>query len=136
MTSLLFLCTGNSCRSQMAEGFARRGAGPGVRVFSAGTDPVGVNPTAVQVMAEVGADIRGQQSKGLDAVPLDEVNWAITLCNDAEERCAALPGPARRQHWPLPDPAVATGTSEEILERFREVRDEVARRVEALLASL
>ena len=91
----------------MAEGFARRGAGPGVRVFSAGTDPVGVNPTAVQVMAEVGADIRGQQSKGLDAVPLDEVDWAITLCGNAEERCAALPGPSRRQHWPLPDPAVA-----------------------------
>jgi arsenate reductase len=120
----------------MAEGFARRGAGPGVRVFSAGTDPVGINPRAVQVMAEVGVDIRGQQSKGLDAVPVGEVDWAITLCGDAEERCAALPGPARREHWPLPDPALATGAPDEILERFREVRDEVARRVEALLASL
>ncbi|MDH3214455.1 MAG: arsenate reductase ArsC [Myxococcales bacterium] len=134
--AVLFLCTGNSCRSQMAEGFARQKAGTDLRVFSAGTDPVGVNPLAVQVMAEAGIDISAQRSKGLDAVPLGEVDLVVTLCGDAAERCPALPGGAPRLHWGLPDPAAARGTPEEILDRYREVRDAVAKRVEVWLASL
>ena len=134
--TVLFLCTGNSCRSQMAEGFARHGAGPGLRVLSAGTDPAGVNPLAVRVMAEVGIDIANQRSKSLAEIPLEAIDWVVTLCGDAAERCPALPAGARQLHWALPDPAAASGSPEEILDRFREVRDAVAARVAAWRASL
>jgi arsenate reductase len=135
-TTVLFLCAGNSCRSQMAEGFARQGAAPGLRVLSAGTEPAGVNPLAVRVMAEVGIDIARQRSKGLDEIPLEEVDWVVTLCGDAAERCPAVPSGTRHLHWGLPDPAAASGSPEEILDRFREVRDAVAARVAAWRASL
>jgi arsenate reductase len=120
----------------MAESFARRGGGPGLRVFSAGTDPAGVNPLAVRVMAEVGIDITSHRSKSLAEVPLEEVDLVVTLCGDAAERCPALPAGARHLHWELPDPAAASGSPEEILDRFREVRDAVASRVAAWRASL
>jgi arsenate reductase len=119
----------------MAEGFARRAATPGVRVFSAGTAPVGIHERAVEVMGERGVDLSSHESKNLEAIPVDEMDLVVTLCGDAAERCAVLPGHARRLHWGLPDPAAATGSPEEILVRFREVRDEIERRVEALLSS-
>jgi arsenate reductase len=129
---ILFLCTGNSCRSQMAEGFARAIAPHGVRVYSAGLEPEGLNPRAVKVMAELGIDISCQHSKSIEEIPAQEIGTVITLCGDAEERCPAFPGKVKRIHWPLPDPAKATGSEEEILGVFRRVRDEIKRRVEEL----
>jgi len=127
--AILFLCTGNSCRSQMAEGFARRCAPPGVRIWSAGLEKHGLNARAVRVMAEAGAPIDDQWSKTLDEIPLAEIGTVITLCGHAEETCPAFPRPVRRLHWGFPDPARATGGEEEILARFREVRDAIAARV-------
>jgi two-component system phosphate regulon sensor histidine kinase PhoR len=128
----LFLCTGNSCRSQMAEGFARQLARDGQRVFSAGIAPKGIHPLAVQVMKEVGIDITTQQSKGLESVPLAEIDRVITLCGDAAENCPVLPMKVQRIHWPLLDPASAEGSPEVILQIFRNVRDEIRGRVEQL----
>ena len=120
----------------MAEGFACNDAAPGLRVLSAGIDPVGVNPLAVRVMAEVGIDIAKQRSKNLAEIPLEAIDLVVTLCGDAAERCPALPAGARQLHWALPDPAAASGSPEEILDRFREVRDAVAARVAGWRASL
>lgn len=151
---VLFLCTGNSCRSQMAEGFARAldrgeavssGAGGsasvGARnthweVASAGLEPAGLNPRAVQVMAEVGVDISGHTSKALDPASLATFDLVVTLCGDADERCPLLPPGVRKVHWPLPDPAKAQGSESEVLTVFRRVRDDIAARVLALYAEL
>lgn len=127
---ILFLCTGNSCRSQIAEGFAKAFAPEGVKIYSAGLEPAGLNPYAVKVMAEVGIDISGQYSKSIDEIPAHEIDTVITLCGDAEERCPSFPGNVKRIHWPLPDPAKATGSQEQITRVFRSVRDEIKRRVE------
>ena len=135
MKGILFLCTGNSCRSQMAEGFARRLAPPGVGIHSAGTRPVGVNPRAVEAMEDAGIDISGQTSKDLDALPLDEIDTVVTLCGNAAETCPTFPGHVERLHWPLPDPADATGSPEEVARAFREVRDDIGARVRGLLQS-
>jgi two-component system phosphate regulon sensor histidine kinase PhoR len=133
--SILFVCTGNSCRSQMAEGFARRLATNGVRIYSAGTEPRAVHPLAIKVMKEVGIDISNQRSKGLDAVPLDSIDLFVTLCGEAAETCRSIQLGATRAHWPLPDPALARGDDEQILKVFREVREAVRVRVESLLVS-
>ncbi|HWP57432.1 MAG TPA: ATP-binding protein [Candidatus Acidoferrales bacterium] len=130
---LLFLCAANSCRSQMAEGFARHLAPPEVAVFSAGTHPTAVHPLAVEVMQEVGIDISGQQSKGIDDVPLETADLIVTLCGEAAASCPAAGAKAEHLHWPLPDPALAEGSEEQILQRFREVRDEIRARVETLM---
>ena len=130
--SILFLCVANSARSQIAEGLARRLAPPGVRVLSAGSEPGTINPLAVRVLAEVGVDASSQHSKGLDAIPLDDVSLVVTLC--AEEVCPLFPRPVRRLHWPLPDPARPGGTDAERLTAFRAVRDELAARLPALFA--
>lgn len=103
--TLLFLCVANSARSQMAEGLARSILGPEASVTSAGSAPSRVNPLAIEAMAELGIDISGQASKGVEEVPLDEVDTVITLC--AEEVCPVLPGTVRRLHWPIADPAAA-----------------------------
>ena len=107
-SSILFLCVANSARSQIAEGLARKLAPPDVRVYSAGSEPGTVHPLAVQVLAEAGVDARGQHSKGLDRVPVYEIDLVVTLC--AEEVCPLFPRAARRLHWPLDDPAKAVGT--------------------------
>ncbi len=132
MGDLLFLCTGNSCRSQMAEGFARRHAPPDQAVHSAGIAPTAIHPLAIHVMDEVGIDISVQHAKDLDAVPLDRIDHVVTLCGDAAERCPAFPGNPRRSHWPLEDPARARGTEADILAVFRSIRDEIAGRVQDL----
>ena len=132
MKKVLFLCTGNSCRSQMAEGFARAMATPGIEIYSAGVEAHGVNPRAVAVMDEVGVDIRPQTSKTVAEIPGGEIDTVITLCGDAAERCPAFPGAARREHWALRDPAGAEGAEEAILEVFRSVRDELRERVRSL----
>ncbi|MFQ5745411.1 MAG: arsenate reductase ArsC, partial [Acidobacteriota bacterium] len=120
---ILFLCVANSSRSQMAEGFARQMAPPGVEVFSAGSAPGTVNPHAIAMMREVGIDISGHRSKSVDEIPRERIGTVVTLC--AEEVCPVFPGNARRLHWPLEDPAAATGPEEEVLTAFRRVRDQI-----------
>jgi arsenate reductase (thioredoxin) len=132
---LLFLCTGNSCRSQMAEGFARELGGDRVHVQSAGIEAHGRNPRALAVMAEAGVDISGQESTRLTDAMLDAADLLVTVCGHADEHCPVLPPGTRHVHWPLPDPARATGAEDEINAQFRSVRDEIRRRVAALLES-
>lgn len=127
---VLFVCTSNSCRSQMAEGWARAA---GAEAYSAGTDPAGyVHPLAVQVMTEIGIDMSGQTSKMLDINMAQSMDAVVTVCGDAEEKCPVVPG-VRRIHWDVPDPARATGTPEEVLNQFRAVRDDIRRRVNEFL---
>lgn len=123
MKGLLFLCVANSARSQMAEGLARQHFGRSVVVQSAGSRPSKVNPLAVRVMREVGIDISKQTSKSVDAIEADTIDTVVTLC--AEEVCPAFLKLPRRLHWPLVDPASATGTEAERLQCFRDVRDEI-----------
>jgi len=131
---ILFLCTGNSCRSQMAEGFARELARGGERIFSAGTHPKGIHPMAIRVMKEMAIDISRQKSKSLEDIPLQQIGRLITLCGDAAESCATLSGRFAREHWPLSDPAAAQGKEEEVLSMFRKVRDCIRQRVVTLLS--
>lgn len=127
---ILFLCVANSARSQMAEGIARSLAPPGVIVSSAGSSPASVRPEAIQVLREIGIDISGHRSKGLDSIDAGSVDAVITLC--AEEICPTYLGKGRRLHWGLPDPAAGTGTEETRLNAFRSVRDELLRRLKVL----
>ncbi|HHY47303.1 MAG TPA: arsenate reductase (thioredoxin) [Firmicutes bacterium] len=133
--AILFLCTGNSCRSQMAEGFAKAIGGDAWEVYSAGLEPAGLNPRAVEVMREVGIDISSQTSDPIDPGLLARVDLVVTLCGDAEERCPVTPPHVKRIHWPLPDPAKATGTEDEIMRKFREVRDDIRQRVQELMSA-
>ncbi len=128
---VLFLCVANSSRSQMAEGIARALAPAGVKVSSAGSAPSRLNPLAVRALAEIGIDISGQHSKSVDDVPPGDVDAVVTLC--AEEVCPVFLGKALRVQWGLPDPAAAPGTDDEKLKAFRDVRDELRRRLEAAL---
>jgi len=130
---ILFLCVANSARSQMAEGIARSLAPQGVRVSSAGSSPAPIRPQAIQVLDEIGIDISGHRSKGLDSIDAGSVDVVITLC--AEEVCPVFLGKARRVHWGLPDPAGLTGTEETRLNAFRSVRDELLRRLKVLFGS-
>lgn len=132
MTSVLFLCTGNSCRSQMAEGFARALADECDRIASAGIEAHGLNPRAVAVMAESEIDISDQQSNTLDQFSLTDFDVLVTVCGDADERCPVLPAGLIKHHWPLPDPAKLEGSDQEVLEGFRSVRDNIRDRVQAL----
>ncbi len=134
-----FICTGNSARSQIAEGFGVHYAkklGKNVKVYSAGSNPSGyVHPLAVKVMAEKDIDISKNKSKSLDEIPLNELDYVITLCGNAEETCPVIPN-ANKQHWKLPDPAKVKGTEEEKLEVFRKVRDEIEKRVKELIEKI
>jgi arsenate reductase len=127
---VLFLCIHNSSRSQIAEGFAHAMAPADVVVLSAGTEPRGVHPYAVQVMAEVGIDLASQSSKHLDDVAWRDCDTVVTLCGEADETCPSLAADVRRVHWPLPDPSAAPEA--ERLATFREVRDEIRWRVASL----
>ena len=130
MKKLLFLCVANSARSQMAEGLARQQFGRHAQIQSAGSRPSEVNPLAVRVMREMGIDISGQTSKSVDTIQVDSVETVVTLCS--EEVCPAFLGFAKRLHWPLDDPVAATGSESERLQKFRAVRDEIARRLGTL----
>ena len=127
---ILFLCVANSARSQMAEGIARSLIPPGVKVSSAGSAPATVHPQAIQVLKEIGIDISGHQSKGLDSIDTGSVDAVITLC--AEEVCPVFLGKAHRVHWGLPDPTAVIGTEETHINAFRSVRDELLRRLKVL----
>lgn len=126
---VLFLCTGNSCRSQMAEGWFRHYAGGRAEVFSAGTKPVGLNPMAVAVMRETGIDISRQRSKHVDELAKEDFLFVITVCDSAREACPVFPGALYQLHWSFDDPAAATGNEEERGAVFRRVRDEIAEQV-------
>jgi arsenate reductase len=127
---VLFLCVANSARSQMAEGIARSLAPADVKVSSAGSAPSRLNPLAVRALAEIGIDISGQRSKSVDEIPPRDVDAVVTLC--AEEVCPVFPGEALRIHWGLPDPAAAAGSDDQRLQAFRDVRDELRRRLEVV----
>lgn len=134
---VLFLCTGNSCRSQMAEGLLRRVVPtPVVEVVSAGTAPKPVHPYSVLAMREIGVDISAQQSKSLQPFVEQEFDFAITLCDEAQQACPSFPGSARHLHWPIPDPAAAEGSEQERLGVFRAVRNELSGRIEGLLRGI
>lgn len=131
---VLFLCTGNSCRSQMAEGWLRHLAGDRFEVASAGTHPVGLNPDAVTVMGEAGVDISHHVSERIDPYLNQHFHCVITVCDWAQETCPVFPGASKTLHWNFDDPAQATGAYEEKLIVFRKTRDEIASRIRHFLA--
>jgi len=130
---VLFLCTGNSARSQMAEGFLKNLGAGRFEVYSAGIAPVGINPHAIQVMQEIGIDISNQSSDAVNRELLDQVDLLITLCGDARESCPLVPVKVEKRHWSLEDPARAEGNESAVLEKFREIRDLIMGNVEELL---
>ena len=130
---LLFLCVANSSRSQMAEGIARTMAPSSIRVQSAGSAPTQVNPFAVEAMKEIGIDISGHTSTRVDDIDQASIGTVITLC--AEEVCPVFPGQVTKHHWPLEDPAAATGTDEDKLAAFRRVRDQIRAKLQVYFES-
>lgn len=135
--TVLILCTGNSCRSHMAEGILRQAAGNILNVQSAGSKPAGyVHPKAIEVLKEIGIDISGHHSKHMDEFLGQKVDTVITVCGNADQACPMFPGQVHRYHWGFDDPAHATGTDEEILGEFRRVRDQIKLVFEAYGAGL
>lgn len=133
---VLFLCTHNSSRSQMAEGFLRARGGARFVAASAGTHPRTVHPLAVRAMAEVGIDISetaGHRAKGLDTFAGRPLDLVVTVCDEAAEECPIFPGARHQEHWGFPDPSAATGTEKERLDVFRRVRDAIGARVDRFL---
>lgn len=133
---VLFLCTGNSARSQMAEALLRQYGGEGYEAFSAGLEPKGINPFAIQAMNELGIDISGQRSKNVsEYLGKLHVQYMITLCDDAEKNCPTVwPGVLNKMHWSFEDPAAFVGTDAEKLEKFCEIRDLIALRIQNWVA--
>ena len=127
---ILFLCTGNSCRSQMAEGWARHLGAGRVEAHSAGVSPIGVVPATVEVMAEAGVDVSAQRSKSADVFVGEEFDYIITLCDNAREDCPYFPGEAKRLHWPIDDPYGRD------LDAYRRGRDDIKRRLEEFFAEI
>ncbi|MDO9535675.1 MAG: arsenate reductase ArsC [Bacillota bacterium] len=132
---VVFLCTGNSCRSQMAEGFANH-YGADLLEASAGISPQGINPFTIMVMDESGVDISAQTSDPINMNHFNDADLIITLCGDAQENCPLVPGKVEKRHWALPDPAKTAGDQEEVLKAFREVRDSISKLVNELLDEL
>jgi arsenate reductase len=133
--NVLFLCTGNSARSQMAEGYLRDAAGGEFEALSAGIEAKGLNPLAVEAMREIGIDISRQTSKGVEQFLGQEIAYVVTVCDNAKQRCPIFRGTYKSLHWSLTDPAEATGTHDEKLAEFRRVRDEIAQRIDQELLS-
>lgn len=133
--AVLILCTGNSCRSHLAEGILRRTAGDLVEVYSAGSHPAGyVHPKAIEVMKEIGIDISAHTSKHMNYFLTQRIDTVITVCGNADQVCPAFPGQVNRHHWGFDDPAHATGSEDEALEVFRQVRDRIKLVFEAYAA--
>jgi len=138
MQRVLFLCTGNSARSQMAEAFLRKYGGEQFEAYSAGLEPKGLNPLTIQVMQEVGIDVSQQQSKNV-GIYLGKVlfQYLITVCDDAEKNCPSTwPGISKREHWSFEDPAAFVGKDEAKLAKFREVRDQIEIRIKTWLSEV
>ena len=132
---MLILCTGNSCRSHIAEGILKNAAGDMLEVHSAGSNPAGyVHPLAIQVMKEIGIDISNHRSKHLKEFLNTQIETVITVCDNANENCPFFPGQVNRHHWSFEDPAKATGSEEEKLAVFRRVRDQIKMVFEAYAA--
>jgi arsenate reductase len=125
MKRILVLCTGNSCRSQIAEGYLRKFAGENAEVYSAGIETHGVNPRAVQIMKEDGIDISHHTSNNINEYRDIDFDFVITVCDNAKERCPFFPSTAKQFHYNFPDPAKATGSEEQIMQQFREVREAI-----------
>lgn len=134
--NILFLCTGNSCRSQMAEGWAKQFAPAGWTIDSAGIESHGKNPRAIAVMQEAGVDISAQESTRVTDEMLEQTDLVVTVCGHADEHCPVLPATTKKLHWPLDDPARAEGSETDIMRVFRESRDEIKNRVKNLLQQL
>lgn len=132
---VLFLCTGNSARSQMAEGLMRNMAGDRFEVFSAGTEPSKVNPLAIEAMRDTGIDISSHSSKSVDEFSGQEFDYVITVCDNANEQCPIFPGNTERIHWSFIDPAAAEGDEATRLAVFRRVRNEIQQRLRLFLAA-
>ena len=128
---VLILCTGNSARSQMAEGLLRHEAGDRFEVFSAGTRPTHVRPEAIEAMAEIGIDISTHRSKSVDEFVGRDLDYVITVCSHANEACPVFPGTTRRLHWPFDDPAAEEGVA-----AFRRIRDQIHARIKVFLGDV
>jgi len=127
---ILFLCTGNSARSQMAEALLLRIGGDSYEAFSAGLNPSTINPYTRRVMDEIGYDLKGQRSKGLDEYIGSKIfDYLITVCDDADQNCPVFPGSGRRLHWSFEDPAAFIGTDDEKLVKFRQIRDQIQSKI-------
>ena len=135
-TRVLILCTGNSARSQMAEGLLRHMAGDRLEVHSAGTRPGSVRPEAIAVLAELGIDIRGHWSKHVDEFAGQPFDYVITVCDHADQSCPVFPGQTRRIHWSFEDPAAAAGDQPHRLSEFRRIRDQISQRLSQFVDSL
>jgi arsenate reductase len=136
MLKIMFLCTGNSCRSQMAEGFAREFGKGLLDVHSAGLLATRVHPRAIMVMNEAGIDISGQYSKEIEEELLRQMDIVITLCGNAEASCPATPSALKRLHWPINDPVGTVGSEDEILKAFRTARDEIREKVQEFIRDI
>lgn len=134
---VLFLCTGNSARSQMAEALLRHLAGNRFEVFSAGLEPKGVNPFAIKAINELDINMEGHSSKLIDVyIGKVDFDYLITVCSNADQNCPFFPGMGKRLHWPFEDPAAVEGTDEEKLAAFREIRNQIQEQIEKWLLSV
>jgi arsenate reductase len=136
MKKVMFLCTANSCRSQMAEGFAREFGKGIIEVYSAGLIAAGVHKRAIAVMEEIGIDISKQKSKVIDEGLLKKMNFIVTLCGYAEDLCPRTPPEIKRIHWPIKDPVGTIGREQEIMNEFRRARDEIKEKVQGLIKEI
>jgi len=130
---VLFLCTGNSCRSQMAEGWLKHLGGDDFEVFSSGLEAHGKNPRAIAVMQEVGVDISDQASEVVQTSILESLDLLVTVCSHADAHCPVFSIKGKREHWPFEDPAKVTGSEEDIMNEFRRVRDQIRTRINKFL---
>lgn len=133
---VLFVCTGNSCRSQMAEGMLRHYGKDKFEVFSAGLEPSYVHPLAIKAMAESGIDITGQHSKTVNELLEEGFSYVITVCDSAKERCPVFPGKYNAIHWSIDDPASAEGTESERMKDFRKVRQNILKRINSFISDM
>ncbi len=135
-TRVLFLCTHNSARSQMAEGMLRAWGGERFEAFSAGTEATRMRPEAIEVMGEIGLDIGAHESKTVDRFGGQPIDWLVTVCDDAREACPTLPGVRQSRHWSIDDPSAVDGDAGHRLDAFRRARDELASRVRAFISEV
>lgn len=136
MLKIMFLCTANSCRSQMAEGLARELGKDLLEPYSAGLTAAGIQPKAIAVMREIGIDISHQKSKEIDEGLLNQMDIVVTVCGNAEESCPVTPPQIKRLHWPVDDPVRAIGAEEEIMREFRRARDELRGKIGRLIRDI
>ncbi|MBL4760865.1 MAG: arsenate reductase (thioredoxin) [Mariprofundaceae bacterium] len=133
---ILFLCTGNACRSQMAEGWLKHLGGDAYEVFSAGIEAHGKNPRAIIAMKDAGIDISNQASEVVDIGILESLDLLVTVCSHADAHCPVFSMKGKREHWPFEDPAKASGTEKEVMREFNRVRDQIRKRIEVFLSEI